>query len=555
MARVSFLSSLLLAAGAVAHQASSESNITVTISNSTYDYIIAGAGPAGIIVANRLAETGASVLLLERGQASTYASGGRDVVAWNDTITQYDVPALGYYLGSQNDTSEYCTDTAAGAGCILGGGTMVNALMFVRPQEVDFDDKWPVGWKWQDVSSSADKFYERNPGTIQPSADGLRYDQAAYEILAPVFEANGWSSVDALEEPNKKHKVFSHPPWNIETGLRAGPVMTYLPHAQKYSNFKLQLNTKVIRAVRDGSRVLGVEVENSAGAREIIKINDGGKVILASGSLSTPRILFNSGIGPTAQIETVQSGNISVTLPPKTQWISLPVGEGIKDHPIVTLKFNTSSAKESLNSTAFTSPSLANVDLFAHGSGPLVESGQRFTFWSSTNQSDGTTRYFQGTCNEPSAGIIQMKIYLTHGLTSSGTLGITSAGDTEFITAPYFTTAEDKAAMSAFLDTILEYASADNTTLTYAGAANTTGASLLSSYTSGSHFVGSAKMGTDDGRVGNGTAVVDLDTRVYGTENLFVVDASMHPDLPTGNTQAIVMVVAEAAAAKIIACK
>ncbi|KAH0390545.1 hypothetical protein KCU89_g15478, partial [Aureobasidium melanogenum] len=61
-------------------------------------------------------------------------------------------------------------------------------------------------------------------------------------------------------------------------------------------------------------------------------------------------------------------------------------------------------------------------------------------------------------------------------------------------------------------------------------------------------------MGEDDGRKG-GAAVVDLDTKVYGTDNLFVVDASFHPDLPTGNTQAIVMVAAEAAAKKVAAVK
>jgi len=155
----------------------SATNTTATVSNKTYDYIVAGAGPAGIIVAERLAETGKSVLLLERGQASTYTTGGRSVVSWNDTVTQYDVPAMDYYLTSASDTSEYCTDTANLAGCILGGGTMVNAIMFVRPQERDFDDKWPTGWKWADISPAADRLYERNPGTTLASKDGLRYDQ------------------------------------------------------------------------------------------------------------------------------------------------------------------------------------------------------------------------------------------------------------------------------------------------------------------------------------------------------------------------------------------
>lgn len=532
---------------------SSSTNITATVSNTTYDYIIAGGGPAGIIVAERIAETGASVLLIERGAASTYASGGRSVVSWNDTITQYDVPALGYYLTTANDTSEYCTDTASMAGCILGGSTMINALMFVRPQEIDFDDKWPTGWKWADVSSSADSFYKMNPGTINPSSDGVRYDQGAYTVLSQFFSGNGWSSVDALEEPNKKTDVFSHPPWNIQDGLRAGPVMTYLPQAQSYSNFHLELNTKVIRAVRTGSTITGVEVETSTGERQIINVNDGGKVILASGALSTPRLLFNSGIGPAAQIQTVASGSVSVTLPEEADWISLPVGEGVKDHPIVTLKFNTTTTLDSLATTAFTSPNLTSTDLFAQGNGVLVEAGQRLNFWSSVNSSDGT-RFFQGTCNSPASNTIQMKIYLTHGLTSSGVLGITSAGATEFTTDPWLNTDADKEALSTFIDRILAYTRTANSTLSLISTTtNATGADLIANYVSGSHFVGSAKMGSDDGRTDNGTSVVDLDTKVYGTDNLFVVDASMHPDLPTGNTQAIVMVAAEAAAKKILA--
>jgi cellobiose dehydrogenase (acceptor) len=105
---------------------STATNGTATVSNTTYGYIVAGAGPAVIIVAERLAETGKSFSLLERGQASTYATGGRSMVSWNDTVTPYDVLAMDYYLTSAFDTSEYCTDTANLAGCILGGGTILN---------------------------------------------------------------------------------------------------------------------------------------------------------------------------------------------------------------------------------------------------------------------------------------------------------------------------------------------------------------------------------------------------------------------------------------------
>ncbi|KAH8672540.1 hypothetical protein BGZ60DRAFT_374213 [Tricladium varicosporioides] len=530
----------------------SSANVTATVSNSTYDYIIAGAGPAGIIVAQRIAESGKSVILIEGGAASTYATGGRSVVSWNDTVTQYDVPAMAYYLTTASDTSEYCTDTASMAGCILGGGTMVNALMFVRPQEVDFDDKWPTGWKWSDVSAAADRLYERNPGTTLASTDKQRYDQAAWNVLSKFLSGIGYTEVDAIDSPNAKYQAYSHPPWDIQDGLRAGPVKSYLPLANALSNFKLTLNTKVLRAIRTGSTVSGVEVETSTGARQIINLNTNGRVILAAGAMSSPRILMNSGIGPTDQITTVKNGCTGITLPDESDWINLPVGQNLKDHPIFTLTFNTTSSVNatSMLASAFTSPNTTDIDLFAHASGPLAQSGQRLNFWTSLNttSTNGTeTRYFQGTCNSPAAGQVRIKLYLTHGATSSGVLGITPPGATEFTTDPLMNTAADKSAVISFIDSLLTAAS--NSSIMIPSSSTATGSSLSQSYISGDHFVGTAVMGTSN----DGSSVVDTDTRVWGMDNLFVVDASIHPDLPTGNTQAIVMVAAEQAAAKILA--
>jgi cellobiose dehydrogenase (acceptor) len=312
------------------------------------------------------------------------------------------------------------------------------------------------------------------------------------------------------------------------------------------SNFNLSLNTKVIRAIRNGTTITGVEVETSTGAKQIINVNDGGKVVLASGAMSTPRILFNSGIGPTDQIATVASGCTSVTLPPAADYINLPVGQNLKDHPIFTLTFNTTASNAtSMLASAFTSPNTTDIDLFAHASGPLAQSGQRLNFWTSLNTTNGT-RYFQGTCSSAAAGTVRIKLYLTHGATSSGVLGITSTGATTFTTEPWMTTADDTAAATTMINSLLD--SASNSTI-IKPIGGLTAASAIAGLTTGDHFVGTAMMGETN----DGTSVVDTDTKVWGTDNLFVVDASIHPDLPTGNTQAIVMVVAEHAAAKILA--
>ncbi|KAF8856239.1 FAD/NAD(P)-binding domain-containing protein [Acephala macrosclerotiorum] len=526
---------------------STSTNTTAVVSNSTYDYIIAGAGPAGIIVAERLAETGRSVLLLEQGAESTYATGGRSTVSWNDTVTQYDVPAMDYYLTSASDTSEYCTDTANMAGCILGGGTMVNAMMFVRPQAADFD-KWPTGCG----PTSALLLRSCMNVTLAPlsSMDGQRYDQQVFSTLQKFFATTmSFSQVDAIQSPNDKTAVYSYPPWDAQDGLRAGPVKSYLPLANGLSNFKLSLYTKMVRAIRSNTTVTGVEVESvSTGARQIINLNAGGSVILAGGAMASPRLLYNSGIGPTDQITTVQNSCNGVTLPDESELINLPVSQNLRDHPIFTLKFNATSITDTMSATEFMSPNQTDIDLFAQGSGPLAQSGQRFNFWTTLNSTNGT-RFFQGTCSSQIDGIVNIKLYLTHGLTSTGVLGITSNGATEFTTNPWINTDADRTAVTTMIDSI--FSAARNSSILTPSDSTATGASIVAadSYTQGDHFVGTTMMG----EINDGNSVVDTNTKVWGMDNLFVVDASIHPDLPTGNTQAIVMVVAEHAAAKIIA--
>ncbi|PVH95650.1 cellobiose dehydrogenase [Periconia macrospinosa] len=531
----------------------SGANLTATIANATYDYIICGAGPAGIISASRLAESGASVLLVERGGPSYAETGNKDTLSWNSTRTMYEVPGFAYYL-SQVGKPAYCTDTANMAGCVLGGGTMVNALMFVKPQARDFDDKWPTGWKWNDVAKAADRLYERNPGQNYGSNDDVRYNNEAYGVLSKFFQGQGWKQTDFIKgDHNARKDVYGYPPWDLANGLRAGPVRSYLPIAKQQKNFKLMLNTNVIRAVRNGSTISGVELETEAGARVIYNVKAGGSVILASGAMSTPRLLFNSGIGPAKQLQTVASGTSGVKLPAESEWIDLPVGAEIKDHTIFTIKFNTNSTLPALPTTDFTAPNQTTIDLFAKGDGLLAQSGQRLSFWTSVNTTSGKEVFIQGTCNGPANNTVQMKIYLTHGLTSVGSLGITADGATELTSEPWMQTDEDKEAITAFMDRLLKMTRAPGSGLSIQSSAsgNVTGADLIKDHVTGSHWVGTAKMG----KKGDAGVVVDTDTKVYGTDNLFVVDASIHPDLPTGNTQAIVMVAAEKAVERIMALK
>lgn len=189
-----------------------------TTRNTTYDYIVAGAGTAGIVAAERLASSGRSVLLLERGTTSFYSTGNTNTLPWNDTVTLYDVPGMADYTGASPDL-QYCRDLAIAAGCLLGGSTMLNALMFVKPRAADFAH-WPEEWHWKNgIAEAAEEFYARQPGTILASEDGKRYDDAAFDIMSRFLDSNGWSEADALNDVESKELMYTHPPWSVSIGL------------------------------------------------------------------------------------------------------------------------------------------------------------------------------------------------------------------------------------------------------------------------------------------------------------------------------------------------
>ncbi|CAI7578730.1 unnamed protein product [Penicillium viridicatum] len=517
--------------------------------NHTYDYIVVGGGPSGIISAEKFAKAGKKVLLLERGVGPTVATGNNETLTWDHSLTPIDLPGLSANIGALDVWNQYmCTDTAGNAACVLGGGVTVNYMVFVHPPARDFDDKWPQGWKWKDVESAADRLYQRNPGTTLPSADGKRYDQGLYAVLSKFLGGLGWKSVDMIEQPNEKHQIYSYPSWNVQDQMRAGPVRTYLPDAVKLDNFHLALRTKVIRLVRSGGHVTGVEIQTASGRSAVISVAPHGRVVLAAGALSTPRLLWNSGIGGKAQIETAKKSGVAV--PPKAQWIDLPVGVGLMDHPIFPITFNTNASFGLAGYEGILNGSDSrDISLYRKDSGVLTQGKHRLIFFTS-EEIDGHTQYYQGSCAPTDEGVVTITAYMTHGLTSTGVLGLDASGKTVIEKSPYLQTAADRKAARTFIQKMVKDITAPSTGFEL--ETNTNVSAIIKAQTPGTHYTSTAKMGTDDGRK-NGTSVVDTNTKVYGVDNLFIVDASIHPDLPTGNIQAAVMVVAEAAAAKILA--
>lgn len=122
-------------------------------------------------------------------------------------------------------------------------------------------------------------------------------------------------------------------------GKRGGPVATYLQTALARSNFVYKDYTLVSNVIRNGSTITGVKTNNTAlGPNGVIPLNPNGRVILSAGSYGSPRILFQSGIGPTDMIDLVKaSATAAPNLPPQSEWIDLPVGYNVSDNPSINV--------------------------------------------------------------------------------------------------------------------------------------------------------------------------------------------------------------------------
>lgn len=323
-----------------------------------------------MVLADRLSASNASVLLLERGPASfgRWMPETAELLSEPDAIpepnwrpgwlngtglTRFDVPGLAQRVYSDG-INVNCTDVVGPllGGCLLGGGMTINAALWWRPPAVEWDENYAgvPGWSSADMAAPVERVFSRIPGTDRPSTDGAfapGYD-GGWAVVADALRAANWSEVKGNLEPDQKNRSFSYPNFFIKDGQRDGPHATYLVNASQRSNFKMMMNTMVLRVVRDGSHITGVEVEPSATgaldvsnpgvcAGEISITPQGGRVILSGGFFGTAKMLLRSGIGPEDQLRTVKSAGEGGS---EADWIRLPVGQGLRDHTVTGLEIS-----------------------------------------------------------------------------------------------------------------------------------------------------------------------------------------------------------------------
>jgi cellobiose dehydrogenase (acceptor) len=199
------------------------------------------------------------------------------------------------------------------AGCVLGGGTAVNAGLWwkvslpvplcrieanpSKPNPTDWDYLFPAGWRSADVAAATTRVFNTIPGTDHPSMDGKLYLQSGYNVVANGLKNAGWTNVTANNVPGSKNRTFSFTPYMYINGERGGPLATYLVDASKRSNFHMWLNTSVKKIIRDGGHATGVQVEpaNNGGYGGTVNLTPvTGRVIVSAGAFGTPKLLFRS---------------------------------------------------------------------------------------------------------------------------------------------------------------------------------------------------------------------------------------------------------------------
>jgi choline dehydrogenase len=527
----------------------------------TFDYIIVGAGSAGCVLANRLSASGKDrVLLLEAGGS--------------DRSPLIQVP-LGYGLTFADPKYNWMYTTEPDAalqgrtsywprGKVLGGSSSLNAMVYIRGQESDYD-AWAAagnpGWAWRDVLPYFKKSEDHVHGANEHHGAGgaLRVsdfsDQAhpLCEKFLQAGEALGYARTPDFNGAQKEG--FGLWQMTIRNGVRESTSNAFLRPALRRSNLTVLTHTHVSRILIENQRAVGVKCSVKGVEQQFHATKE---VLLCGGAINSPQILQLSGIGDRALLTRL---GIPVLLHAPR------VGQGLQDHLCVSYFFK--SKVPTLNDELYPwyGKLWAGIRYLFTKKGPLgmsVNQAGAFVrsrahlaqpnlhlYFNPISYSAATVRPGRFKITNPDAFSAFLISFNTCVPTSRGSVSIVSNNplDKPKIETRFLTTEHDlrdiaegarlvrKIANTAPLSAVL-----DNEHLP--GLETQTDAQILEDFRarSGSvyHASCTCAMGPDPQH-----AVVDARLRVHGIRGLRVIDASIFPTVTSGNTNAPVIMVAE----------
>jgi choline dehydrogenase/4-pyridoxate dehydrogenase len=525
----------------------------------TFDYIVVGAGSAGCVMANRLSEDGASVLLLEAGDWD------RDPLIHVPIAIGKIFPERlhdwGYFF--EQDPGLDTRGIECARGKVIGGSSSVNVMAYVRGHRGDYE-RWAAsglsGWSYADVLP-----YFRRSETWEGGADAYRggsgplkvrrtrYDDA---LLASFIQAGSEAGYAVTKDYNgAEQEGFDFIQQTIHRGRRCSAAVAYLHPILKRPALRVVVKAMVERVVLEQGRACGVSYSVNGQA---VLARATREVILCGGVIDTPKLLMLSGIGDPAQLA---AHGIAVQL------ANPYVGANLQDHLSVMLSYRRRDrgpftaamrydrlARAMLTSwlggESFASDVPTGVTAFVKSAAEKSLPDVQFLFLSAPLPAHPWFRPF----SQPVADGFGCRVVLLRP-ESRGKVTLAS-GDPRvapLLTPNFLTSENDRATlrrgMRMLREVMAQSAMSRHVEAEIAPGPATLEDPQLDAYVRKTsvtvhHPAGTCRMGGP----GDAQRVVDAELRVCGVEGLRVVDASVMPDLVGGNINAVVVMIAEKAA-------
>jgi choline dehydrogenase len=522
---------------------------SMTGKSKVYDYIVVGAGSAGCVLAARLTEDErARVLLLEAGGA-----GGAKEIRIPAAFSKLFKTRVDWNFSTEPEPQLHDRRLYWPRGKVLGGSSAINAMIYIRGNRADYDfwrDSGNPGWGYAEVLPYFKKSENQERGASEYHGVGGPVNVADPRYVNPLTRA----FLAAAEQIG----IASNPDFNgaaqdgaalyqvtQKDGSRCSAADGFLQPARERNNLTVVTAAHAARVLLEGNRAVGVAFLRDGAMQEA---RADGEVILAGGTVNSPQLLMLSGIGPAGELKTAGISTVH----------DLPgVGKNLQDHPMVSVGY-LCTQKISLDGAE----TLGNfLRWLVWRNGPLASNVAEAGLFLRTRvglEAPDLQLLF-GPAYYRGHGLVRRKEHcFGFGPTliapqSRGEISLRSANplDAPAIRANYLATDTDLRTMIAGvrLARRLAHAKAFDAFRgeeLHPGAAQQSDSEiaefLRNELETLYHPVGTCKMGND------ALAVVDPRLRVHGIERLRVVDASIMPRVPAGNTNAPVMMIAEKAA-------